>query len=166
MGQSSFDQSFPKAEKQAVEFQKIQQIWVSDVMTRSPIVVVLSEKIEVAMGLMSDNQIRHLPVVDKDQNIQGILSDRDLIKPLANSKPWVIQNRIDNLRSHNTVRDFMTPTPEIVNPDSTLLEAGSLMLEYKLSSLPVVEGNKVVGIITESDFVKLVCGEHSFFQVS
>ena len=166
MPQSSYQQSANLNEIQADDVLRIQQIWVSDVMSKSPLVIEANEKIEVALGLMADNKIRHLPVIDQDENLQGIISDRDLLKSFANLKPWVTQDRIEYGRSHHPVREFMTATPEVITPDSSLLEAGSLMLEYKISCLPVVEGNKVVGIITESDFVKIICGELSPISIS
>ena len=152
-----FEQSEPRKQKLSKHLSLIRKIWVGDVMHRDPIVVNIKDKIEKAAGLLSDNNIRHLPVIDSDGNLQGILSDRDLLGAVLNTRPWVLQERLDNERTRHTVREYMSSSPETVTPDMDLLEAGSIMLDNKISSLPVVEGNKVVGIITATDFVKLVC---------
>ena len=156
---SPFQQSSILRESHLVQIENLRSIWVSEVMSRDPVTVKMNDRIEEAFGLMRDNQIRHLPVLDRDGNIQGVLSDRDLLKDVGQSKPWVLQEKMLNLRSHHFVRDFMTPTPEVINPDSTLFEAGLILLENKISCVPVVEGNQVVGILTETDFVKLICGD-------
>jgi CBS domain-containing membrane protein len=157
MPSRNFEQSEPHKQKLSKNLSAIRKIWVGDVMHRDPIVVDVREKIEVAAGLLSDNNIRHLPVIDSDGNLQGIISDRDLLGAVLNTRPWVLQERLDTQRSHHRVREFMSTSPETITPDMDLLEAGSLMLENKISCLPVVEGNRVVGIITATDFVKLVC---------
>lgn len=150
-------QSASQKEKLAKSLGSIRKLWVADLMNRNPICVDVREDIEVAAGLLSDNNIRHLPVVDSDGNLQGILSDRDLLGVVMRTRPWILQDRTENIWTTHKVREFMTKTPETVTPDIDLLEAGEIMLENKISCLPVVEGNRVVGIITEADFVKLVC---------
>lgn len=157
MSSQRFEQSGPQKESIARKLSAIRKVWVGDVMNRHPIVVNVKEHIEIAAGLLADNNIRHLPVVDDDGNLQGVISDRDLLGAVLNTRPWVLQERVDSQRSHHRIREMMTVSPETVTPDTDLLEAGSMMLDNKISCLPVVEGNRVVGIITATDFVKLVC---------
>lgn len=134
----------------------IGQMWVSDVMQKNPITVNASESLDTATGLLSDHDFRHLPVVNRDGDIVGIVSDRDLLNTILRIPPAKILDSIENPWHTTKVSTVMSKTPETVTPDTSLLEAGSILLENKISCLPVVEGNHLVGIITSSDFVRLV----------
>lgn len=136
--------------------ESIGEIWVSDIMQKNPITVNLNENLDTATGLLSDNNIRHLPVINKDGDIVGIISDRDLLNAILRIPPGKLLDRIENPWNTATVGTVMSKTPETVSPDTSLLEAGAILLENKISCLPVVEGDHLVGIITSSDFVKLV----------
>lgn len=132
------------------------KIWVSDIMQKNPITINLNESLDTATGLLSDNNIRHLPVTNHDGEIFGVVSDRDLLNAILRIPPGKLLDRIENPWNAAPVKSIMSKTPETVTPDTTLAEAGALLLENKISCLPVVEGNLLVGIITSSDFVKLV----------
>lgn len=157
MATSRYQQSSQRAEKISQSLASVRGMWVGDVMRRDPICVDVRENIDVAARVMADNNIRHLPVIDSDGNLQGIISDRDLFGMVMRTRPGVLSDRIGNQWVQHKVREFMSKTPETVTPDTELMEAGEIMLEYKISGLPVVEGSRVVGIITEADFVRLVC---------
>jgi CBS domain-containing membrane protein len=135
------------------------ELTVGDLMRDDPIAVRLHETVHVAAQLLADHHIRHLPVVDAKGDIQGIISDRDLLNAAFRSRPWRLTERVENPWMETSVRAVMTKNPETVTPETKLIEAGTLLLENKISSLPVVEGNHLIGIITESDFVKLICQE-------
>lgn len=136
--------------------ESIGQVWVSDVMQKDPITVNANESLDTATGLLYDHNFRHLPVVNQDGDIQGIVSDRDLLNAILRIPPSKLMDRIDNPWNTAKVSSVMSKTPETVTPDTNLLEAGTILLENKISCLPVVEGNHLVGIITSSDFVRLV----------
>ncbi len=157
--QSAFDQ--PRKKNLTVQelskvLDSIGQVWVSDVMHQNPTTVGLNESLDTATALLSDNNFRHLPVVNRDGDIEGIISDRDLLNAMLRVPPGQILDRIENPWNTATVRSVMSKTPETVTPDTNLLEAGTILLENKINCLPVVEGNHLVGIITSSDFVRLV----------
>lgn len=137
--------------------ESVGHIWVSDVMQKNPICVNLNENLDTAAGLLSDNNIRHLPVIDSEGDVHGVVSDRDLLSAILRIPPGKLLDRIENPWNIVKIKTVMSKTPEVVTPDTTLIEAGALLLENKISCLPVVEGNHLVGIITSSDFVKLVC---------
>ncbi|GIL18075.1 MAG: membrane protein [Oligoflexia bacterium] len=129
---------------------------VSDIMSENPITVRASEDLETAAVLMAENNFHHLPVVDDNGDIQGIISDRDLLSVVIRVRPWKVRERAEGGWSKNRVSHVMTKTPETVSPDVTVREAGTVLLENRIGCLPVVDGNHLVGIITEYDFVKLV----------
>ena len=136
--------------------ESIGQVWVSDVMQKNPITINQNENLDTATGLLSDNNFRHLPVINNDGDIQGIISDRDLLNAILRIPPGQLLDRIENPWNAAKVSSVMSKTPETVSPDTTLMEAGAILLENKISCLPVVEGDHLVGIITSSDFVRLV----------
>lgn len=136
--------------------ESIGQVWVSDVMQKNPIAINQNENLDTATGLLSDNNFRHLPVINNNGEIQGIVSDRDLLNAILRIPPGQLLDRIENPWNSVKVSSVMSKTPETVSPDTNLMEAGAILLENKISCLPVVEGDHLVGIITSSDFVRLV----------
>jgi acetoin utilization protein AcuB len=94
---------------------------------------------------MHDADIRHLPVVDIEGRLIGLLSERDAFRTFLQSRDLAI-----------AVRAVMTKDVITVRPQSRAAEATSLMLEHKISSLPVVdEAMHLVGIVTETDILRL-----------
>lgn len=136
--------------------ESIGQVWVSDVMQKNPITINQNENLDTATGLLSDHNFRHLPVTNNDGDIQGIISDRDLLNAILRIPPGQLLDRIENPWNAAKVNSVMSKTPVTVSPDTNLMEAGAILLENKISCLPVVEGDHLVGIITSSDFVRLV----------
>lgn len=129
---------------------------VAEVMQDSPVVIRPEEGLDVASQLMFENNIRHLPVVDKRGEIQGVISDRDLLCVFLTDRSWITEEDVKKSWSLQRVSSIMTKTPETATPEMTLQEAGTIMLDNKISCLPVVEGSHLVGIITDTDFVKFV----------
>jgi acetoin utilization protein AcuB len=101
-----------------------------------------------ALDLMDCRRVRRLPVVEGGRLV-GIVTRSDLQAALG---PAAARGR--GLR----VSDVMTPDPATVERDETLEGAAQLMLRRKISGLPVVAGGRVVGIITESDLFRALCG--------
>lgn len=154
---ASSRKKMPHSKSLSESLESVGHIWVSDIMQKNPITVRMNETLDTASALLSDHNIRHLPVIDKDRNIQGILSDRDLLNTILRVPPGKLMENMDNMWSSEQVKNVMSKTPEIVSPETNLIEAGMILLENKISCLPVCDDNYLVGIITSSDFVKLVC---------
>ena len=128
---------------------------IAVMMTSNPIVVNPNTTLYEAHGQMVDNDIRRVPVVDHDGGLLGIITLSDILKaiPLRN-EAQEIQSEL--LLSDQYVRQIMSSDPLFVAPDDSIQDAAEMMLEYKVSGLPVVEGERVVGIITESDIFRLI----------
>lgn len=123
-------------------------IKVRDLMSDNPVIVEHDAPLSVAEELMRSGHFRHLPVVDRGRLV-GLLSHRDLAR-VHGADEAVEMNRWTHAGWVMT-RDVRT-----IEPDRGLIEAGELMLEYKYGCLPVVEEGRVVGILTEADFVRWV----------
>ncbi len=137
-------------------FEALKQLTAADIMQSDPVSVNMTEDLNTAIGLLSDNNIRHLPVIDSKGDIQGIISDRDILNTVLQIKPWKTAEKTKNPYHEIRVTSVMTKTPETIQPDTNLMDVSSLLLENKISCLPVVDGNHLIGIVTEADFVKLV----------
>ena len=126
---------------------------VKDWMTSDPVTASSSCTLPEAYWLMLDNKIRRLLVVEKGALV-GIVTLEDLRSKGPISVPGFDMVHISDTLSKLPVRHLMTENLETIPPTATLIEAAHLMLEHKISTLPVLDGNKLVGIITESDIFR------------
>ena len=127
---------------------------VADLMTPDPVAVAPEADLREASDLMDSRQVRHLPVVDKAGHVTGLLSQRDLVRrAMASTEDLLLTVQEDILRSVR-VRDVMTAEVECVEPDSDAAIAGQIMLDNKYGCLPVTEDERLIGILTEADFVR------------
>lgn len=127
---------------------------VKDYMTRHPIMIEPTMRVADAQKLMSENQIRHLPVIGSGKRLLGLVTRQRLSIPpekLGSLDVWEITRYLSNL----TASDVMVKGPDLrtIGPDATLEEAADLMIRNKISSLPVIEDGIVVGILTETDLL-------------
>jgi CBS domain-containing membrane protein len=129
---------------------------VADLMTRAVRTVGPNEPVAAAKAAMDEGGFRHLVVVGEDGAIEGVLSHRDLFfGPLA----WSIgQGRAayEKLLNSSRVKDVMHRDVVTVDPATPLPEAAALLRERKIGCLPVVEGERLAGLLTEGDLVALV----------
>ena len=133
---------------------------VSERMTRFPVTVTPSTSLECALEKMKKGHFRHLPVVDDNNHLLGIFSDRDLRllypSPTCESDPKKVETFGTTL-----IADVATFNPISILPDATLENAADLMLRWNVEALPVVAGDDhLVGIITSSDFLKEFMARH------
>jgi CBS domain-containing protein len=127
-------------------------------MTRDVVTLERNDKLLVADDLMRLGRIRHLPVVDEEGRLAGIVSQRDLfhsglIKALGYGS-HAQRQALDMV----VVKEAMRSEVVTTTPDAPLRDAARLMLERKIGCLVVLDGQQIAGILTESDFVKLVAG--------
>ncbi|VAW43293.1 Inosine-5'-monophosphate dehydrogenase [hydrothermal vent metagenome] len=110
-----------------------------------------------AHQIMMDEEIRRLPVVNKKGKLVGIITLGDVRgaqpSPATSLNIWELNYLLSNL----TMKELMTPKPITISPDATIGDAARIMLEHRVSGLPVVDSDgKLVGIITESDIFSMV----------
>jgi acetoin utilization protein AcuB len=131
---------------------------VDDVMTRKVVTIGPSDNCFEAVGRMHRAGIRHLPVVDRDERLLGIVTDRDLRHHLFSSAvfPVLSLTSLDTLLMASRVSDLMTKDVVTIGPRDSLADAAGLMMEKKIGSLPVTENGRVVGMLTETDMLRLI----------
>ena len=131
---------------------------VSDLMTSDVEALRDFDTLDVAGALMHLGRIRHLPVTDEQGRLTGLVTHRDLLGA-ASELLQSSGGQFDD--SKVPVSDIMIREVETVTPDTPALQAAQTMMQYKFGCLPVVEDEKLVGIITEADFVVLAIKELS-----
>ncbi|HTY16463.1 MAG TPA: CBS domain-containing protein [Myxococcota bacterium] len=129
---------------------------VRDVMSPEVATVRRGDKLVIADDLMSLGRIRHTPVLGDGDRVVGILSQRDLFHGALARAIGYGAHAKQKLLTHLTVEEVMTTDPITTTPETPLSDAARVMLERKIGCLPVVERGKLVGILTEGDFVRLV----------
>ena len=129
---------------------------VRDLMSGAPKALGRNDQLSLADDVMRAERIRHLPVLEADGTLCGILSQRDMFRgALAQALGYgtaAQQKMLTMLR----VKEVMTTEVVTTRPDTALVDAARTMMERKIGCLPVMEGGRLVGILTESDFVALV----------
>lgn len=121
-------------------------------MTIDPSTVAPSDSIRVAIDRMRERNCRRLPVMEKGKLV-GIVTDRDLRR--ATNSPLVLRERWydEFMLDHIPVRACMSEMPTTVTPQAPIADATQIMRDRKIGGLPVVQGDKLVGIVTETDLL-------------
>ncbi|HTF32621.1 MAG TPA: CBS domain-containing protein [Myxococcota bacterium] len=132
-------------------------MYVRDLMSHEVTSVRRNDRLSLVDDVMRLGRVRHLPVVDDEDEtkIVGLVSLRDLFRgSLARALGYgtrAQQKLLDML----VVKEVMTTELVTTTPNTPLTEAARLMAQRKLGCLPVIEEGKLVGILTEGDFVSL-----------
>ena len=122
------------------------QSWVgvADVMSKNVATISPDETVVSAARMMSERKISCLAVMDKG-NVAGILTETDILKRVASNGKHFYQTRLDRIMSYPV---------ESIPPDISVLRASEIMAEKRIRRLPVVEKDKLVGIVTQTDLVR------------
>lgn len=123
-------------------------------MTREVITVPPHEKIIDAFELMQARGIRHLPVIE-DGELKGLVTDRDIRLALIPSPLATPEDRVYHLGALERVDEIMATDLITVAPSTTIEEAAKLMAQYKIGAVPVVSQGQLVGILTETDILRV-----------
>lgn len=106
--------------------------------------------------LMQEHGIKRIPVVDDEMKLIGIVSDRDIKEASPSKATTLDMHELTYLLSELKIKDIMTKEPVAVSPMDTIEQVALIMLEKKLTALPVVDWErKLIGIITEADIFKI-----------
>lgn len=128
---------------------------VRELMTAEVVTLGRNERLVIADDVMRLGRIRHLPIVDDDGLLAGIVSQRDLfLSGLVRALGFGSQAQRAALDGV-LVKEAMKTDVVTVSRDTPITDAARLMLERKIGCLVVTEGKHIVGVLTESDFVKL-----------
>lgn len=126
---------------------------VGNHMTPEPVTISEMESMGEAMVVMRRNQIRHLPVVNGNVLV-GIVTDRDLRRASPSLLSGIAEEQYKEVLDSTPVSRIMTREPFTVRLDTDLVEAVRVLVDKRISSLPVVNGAELVGIFTEVDALR------------
>lgn len=129
---------------------------VKNWMSKEIVTVDADDSMQNAIYILQEQNIKMLPVMD-GENLVGIITDRDLKKASPSDATTLDMHELLFLISKIKVRDLMKKPVYTARPDDTVEEAAALLLEKKISGLPVLdENNRLVGIITRSDIFRVL----------
>ncbi|MFT5208116.1 MAG: CBS domain-containing protein [Candidatus Omnitrophota bacterium] len=132
------------------------EVLIEEIMTTKVIVLKPGENMSDACIKMRTNKIRHLPVVDVDNKLIGLFTDRDLNRaysPKETESGWYYsKSELETL----SLEHFMTKDPHALNPQNTLKDAAKIMAFHKYGCIPIAEAatKKILGIITYVDMFR------------
>jgi acetoin utilization protein AcuB len=130
---------------------RVGRIMHTDLVTVSPDTTIIKAK-----DIIAKKQINHLLVVDKNEELVGIVSDRDIKQSWASPATTLSTHELNYLLRQLTVEIIMVRKIVTISPSTTIERAASIMQENRISSLPVIEGEKLVGIITTNDVMEVL----------
>ena len=128
---------------------------VKDIMTSEVFVLNSSQTLELARSLMRIKHVRHVPIVDTDNTFVGLLTHRDLLAQTISHLAEIDEEEQEYLDRHIHIMNIMKTDVLSVGPDMDVCTAIKNLLKNKYGCLPVVENGKLVGIVTEADFLNL-----------
>jgi len=118
---------------------------VSGIMTKNPITVPDSGPLPKAARVMLENKITAIPVVDANRKMVGIITTSDIFR--------FVQAELPELKENLVVKDYMTSRVVTLDPDDSLLEAHRVMGLERIRSMPVVDDEQLLGIVTRTDLL-------------
>ena len=122
---------------------------IEDVMNEEVILAEENEQVSHARNLMLKHGYSRILVVDQEGKPVGILTEKDLTRKMRSNGPKWKRRTIDKI----SIRRVMTPNPVTITPFREVREAVELMIKNDISSIPVTDGDEVVGIITKSELM-------------
>ena len=128
---------------------------IKERMTHNPVTIRDNTSLDKALKIMRDNKVRRLPVLDKRGKLCGIVSEKDLLyaspSPATSLSVWEIHSLVAKIK----VSELMIKNVITICEDCPIEEAARVMVDNKIGGLPVMRGDQMVGIITETDLFKI-----------
>ncbi len=129
---------------------------VGERMSRNPVTILDTASIDDGIHLMRERKVRRLPVLDASGKMVGIVSDKDLLHAAPSPATSLSVYELHYLLAKLTIKQVMSSPVISVGAETPVEEAARVMADNKIGGLPVVQGDKLVGIITETDVFKIL----------
>lgn len=133
----------------------VETLRVRDLMTEGVLTMSPDDRLSDLRDLMYSRNVRHVPIVRPNGVLCGLVSHRDLLRNTLFDRPRISEYVEDEILASLRVEDVMTRHVETIAPGDSLRRAARRMLLNRYGCLPVVSDDRLVGILTESDFVRL-----------
>src|SRR5918996_186998 len=128
---------------------------VRDIMATEVATLGRNDSLQLAKDIMTLGRVRHFPVID-DGTVVGVVSQRDLYKASLGSVMKYGEKAQRAFLEGIAVKEVMSEPPVTIAPHASVQEAARLMMEKKIGCLPVLEDTRLVGLVMETDMLKLV----------
>ena len=124
---------------------------VRDRMSTKPVTIAANTPIAEALRTMRHAAVRRMPVLDESGKLVGIVSEKDLLVASPSPASSLTASEVHYLLNHLMVSELMSTEVITISPDTPVEEAARIMADHKIGGLPVMESDRLVGIITETD---------------
>ena len=126
---------------------------ISTIMTVSPVVGNASNKFSQLLRLFTEFPVHHLPIVDDDNKLIGIISTNDLPKTLLAlcNRPKPVNLTLDVLDQEISITELMTRNPVSISSNAPISSAMKIFAQHKFTALPVVDEGVLLGILSLKD---------------
>jgi acetoin utilization protein AcuB len=143
---------------------------VKDRMSANPVTVRTDTSLKEALDLVRSSPFRHLPVLDENDKLVGIVTEKSLVYASPISSTTLSVFEVDYILSRTKVGQVIQGEVITVGPDLPIEEAARVMIDHRFGCLPVVEDDKLVGIISDTDifrvFVEGLGGGHPSLRIT
>jgi CBS domain-containing protein len=132
---------------------------VRDIMQEKIVTLSVTDRLSTVEDIMTLGRVRHIPVVRLGRLV-GVVSERDLLRASLSN----LAHRSDERRAFLEgvdIAQVMSAPPVTVGPDASVEEAACVMADRKIGCLPVVDGDELVGLVTETDLLRYFAGRLS-----
>jgi acetoin utilization protein AcuB len=127
---------------------------VKDIMTRDVFTVTPETSVVDARAEMSRRNIRHILVIDEGGLLIGIVTDRDIRTSLPSPATSLSVWEVNYLLARLTVQEVMAKAVITIDPERDVRQAARILIDHKIGGLPVLEGRRLVGIVTDTDLLR------------
>ncbi len=131
------------------------KVTVKEIMTKDLVVVSPTDRLIHARRQMMEAHVGRVPVLD-DEELVGVVTSKDLMRAFIDFRKNVPEKYQKSQIKEVLVEYIMSTNPTVTTKDATISEVAKIMMETGYNGLPVVEGGKVVGIITQTDILRLI----------
>ena len=128
---------------------------VKDIMTSEVFVLHATQTLELVRSLMRIKHVRHVPIVEPDNTFVGLMTHRDLLAQTISYLADVDEEEQEYLDRNIHIINIMKTDCLTADPEMDVCKAITMLLTHRYGCLPVVSDGKLVGIVTEADFLKL-----------
>ena len=143
---------------------------VRDRMSPNPVVITTDTSLKEALDLVRSKPFRHLPVVDENGKLVGIVTEKSLVYASPISATTLSVFEVDYILSRTKIGQIIQGSVVAVGPDLPIEEAARVMVDHRIGCLPVVEDDELVGIISDTDifrvFVEGMGGGHPSLRIT
>jgi acetoin utilization protein AcuB len=124
---------------------------VQDYMTREPVTLHEHDPLREAVELVMVRRIRHIPILDEEDRLVGIVTDRDVKRTLPSPLSPTAQEEHEAILETTALHQVMTREPITITPEADIAQAVEVLVDSRIGGLPVLQDGALVGVFTEKD---------------